>query len=103
MATASDAKGVLPQWMQNLAVPGAVAKDVEMFLSWIPSQRNDSNGKPAPITKSASPEKTLPAAPASNENVPFENIPPPISKVNDKPVFQRAESANKVLPAAPVQ
>ncbi|KUJ22419.1 uncharacterized protein LY89DRAFT_554026, partial [Mollisia scopiformis] len=39
MATASDAGGVLPQWMQNLAVPGAVAKDVEMFLSWIPSQR----------------------------------------------------------------
>jgi hypothetical protein len=98
MATASDAKGVLPQWMQNLAVPSAVAKDVEMFLSWIPSQRNDSNGKPAPISKNASPEKNLPAAPASNENV-----PPPISKVNDKPTFQRADSANKDLPAAPVQ
>ncbi|PBP27403.1 hypothetical protein BUE80_DR001670 [Diplocarpon rosae] len=40
MATASDARGVLPQWMQNLAVPAKVAKDVEMFLAWIPSQRN---------------------------------------------------------------
>lgn len=40
MATASDAGGVLPQWMQNLAVPSAVAKDVDLFLGWIPSQRN---------------------------------------------------------------
>ncbi len=47
MATASNAGGVLPQWMQNLAVPGVVAKDVELFLSWIPSQR----GKPTPISK----------------------------------------------------
>ncbi|KAL2074273.1 hypothetical protein VTL71DRAFT_8051 [Oculimacula yallundae] len=39
MATASDAGGILPQWMQNLAVPAAVAKDVEMFMAWIPSQR----------------------------------------------------------------
>lgn len=39
MATASDAGGVLPQWMQNMAVPGAVAKDVEMFMTWISSQR----------------------------------------------------------------
>ena len=33
MATASDAKGVLPIWMQNLAVPTAVAKDVDFFMS----------------------------------------------------------------------
>ncbi|EKD16824.1 uncharacterized protein L3040_001108 [Drepanopeziza brunnea f. sp. 'multigermtubi'] len=39
MGTASDAGGVLPQWLQNLAVPGAVAKDVDMFLRWIQSQR----------------------------------------------------------------
>lgn len=42
MATASDAKGVLPQWMQNVAVPGQVAHDVDMFLKWIPSQRTKS-------------------------------------------------------------
>jgi Protein of unknown function (DUF3074) len=39
MATVSDAGGVLPHWMQNLAVPSAIAKDVELFLAWIPSQR----------------------------------------------------------------
>ncbi|RFU25477.1 hypothetical protein B7463_g10855, partial [Scytalidium lignicola] len=39
MATASNAAGVLPQWMQNMAVPGVIAKDVEYFLSWISSQR----------------------------------------------------------------
>jgi hypothetical protein len=43
MATASDAGGVLPQWMQNLAVPSAVAKDVEMFMTWIPGQRKTSD------------------------------------------------------------
>ncbi|TAQ88889.1 hypothetical protein B7494_g2818 [Chlorociboria aeruginascens] len=39
MATASDAKGVLPQWMQNMGVPSVIAKDVDMFLAWIPGQR----------------------------------------------------------------
>jgi len=39
MATASDAGGVLPQWMQNMAVPGVVAKDVDYFLSWISKER----------------------------------------------------------------
>ncbi|KIN04780.1 hypothetical protein OIDMADRAFT_192146 [Oidiodendron maius Zn] len=41
MATVSDAGGVLPHWMQNLAVPSAIAKDVELFLAWIPSQRKE--------------------------------------------------------------
>lgn len=40
MATASDVGGVLPQWMQNLAVPGEITKDVQKFLAWIPSQRS---------------------------------------------------------------
>lgn len=39
MATASDAGGVLPQWMQNLVVPGKIADDVDLFLRWIQSQR----------------------------------------------------------------
>ncbi|KAK3934787.1 hypothetical protein QBC46DRAFT_70027 [Diplogelasinospora grovesii] len=39
MATASDAGGVLPQWMQNMAVPGQIAKDVPLFLSWIAKER----------------------------------------------------------------
>lgn len=96
MATASDAGGVLPQWMQNLAVPGAVAKDVELFLSWIASQRGES--KPAPISKSEAPEKSLPAAPA-----PSNGAPPPITKADPNPGITRRESSNKDLPAAPPQ
>ncbi|RNJ59318.1 hypothetical protein D7B24_002696 [Verticillium nonalfalfae] len=40
MATASDAKGVLPMWVQTRAVVGVVAKDVELFLSWIADRRD---------------------------------------------------------------
>ena len=97
MGTASDAGGVLPQWMQNLAVPGAVAKDVEMFMAWVPSQRNvNGHDKPAPISKSANGDKTLPKGPAAT-------APPPISKIDDKSPMSRADSANKDLPAAPGQ
>ncbi|KIV78196.1 hypothetical protein PV11_09936 [Exophiala sideris] len=35
MATASDAKGNLPMWMQKMSLPGAIAKDVGLFLKWI--------------------------------------------------------------------
>ena len=96
MATASDAGGVLPQWMQNLAVPGKVAKDVEMFMTWIPTQRNRQDKPPAPISKSAGEDKTLPAAPTADG-------PPPISKTEEKPSISRADSSNKDLPAAPAR
>ncbi|KAK0730662.1 hypothetical protein B0H67DRAFT_639138 [Lasiosphaeris hirsuta] len=39
MATASDAKGGIPMWMQTLAVPGQIAKDVPNFLAWIAKER----------------------------------------------------------------
>ncbi|KAH8675653.1 hypothetical protein BX600DRAFT_453211 [Xylariales sp. PMI_506] len=39
MATASDAGGVLPMWVQNMAMPGVVWKDVPLFLSWIAKDR----------------------------------------------------------------
>ncbi|RMD43869.1 hypothetical protein DV735_g1228, partial [Chaetothyriales sp. CBS 134920] len=35
MATASDAKGILPMWMQKLALPGTLPKDVGYFIKWI--------------------------------------------------------------------
>jgi hypothetical protein len=75
MATASDAGGVLPQWMQNLAVPSAVAKDVELFLGWIPSQRNGEppNSNPGPT------ENKLPAAPLNG------TTPNPISQSGNQP------------------
>jgi hypothetical protein len=35
MSTASDAKGNLPMWMQKLAMPGQLPKDVSYFMKWI--------------------------------------------------------------------
>lgn len=70
MATASDAGGVLPQWMQNLAVPGKVAKDVDMFLAWIPSTRS----KPTPISK---------------DEAAGDAVPVPISKSEGEPALQQ--------------
>ncbi|EHA53668.1 hypothetical protein MGG_04364 [Pyricularia oryzae 70-15] len=39
MATASDAKGILPRFAQDLAVPDQIVKDVPLFFDWIDSQR----------------------------------------------------------------
>ena len=41
MATASDAKGSLPMWMQKLGVPGAVVKDVGLFVDWVKGRRRE--------------------------------------------------------------
>ncbi|QIW95525.1 hypothetical protein AMS68_001043 [Peltaster fructicola] len=41
MATASDAKGNLPMWAQKLGVPGAVVKDVGLFMDWRMRERNN--------------------------------------------------------------
>lgn len=40
MATASDAKGWLPMWVQKLGIPGAIVKDVGLFIGWIAKQRS---------------------------------------------------------------
>lgn len=45
MATASDAKGVLPMWAQKLGVPGAVVKDVGLFIEWTGKRRGDGKGR----------------------------------------------------------
>lgn len=39
MATASDAKGNLPMVVQKLGVPGAIVKDVGLFMKWIAEKR----------------------------------------------------------------
>lgn len=44
MATASDAKGVLPMWAQKLGVPGAVVNDVGFFMKWTADNRVRSQG-----------------------------------------------------------
>jgi len=86
MGTASDAGGLLPQWMQNLAVPSAIAKDVSMFLAWIPTTRGRQS-KPAPISKS---DDNAPPI------TPMNSIPLPISKNGG--VAVGPGSATKFLP-----
>ncbi|KAH8910856.1 hypothetical protein BR93DRAFT_955887 [Coniochaeta sp. PMI_546] len=44
MATASDARGVLPMWVQTRAVPGQIAKDVGLFLGWVKEERRKGKG-----------------------------------------------------------
>ncbi|RMY68865.1 hypothetical protein D0863_06830 [Hortaea werneckii] len=39
MGTASDAKGALPMFMQKLGTPGAVIKDVGLFIDWAGKRR----------------------------------------------------------------
>jgi hypothetical protein len=39
MATASDAKGVLPMAVQKLGIAGAIVKDVGLFLGWVQKKR----------------------------------------------------------------
>lgn len=39
MTTASDAKGWIPMCMQKMGVPGAVVKDVGLFIDWIAKER----------------------------------------------------------------
>ncbi|KOS16828.1 hypothetical protein ESCO_004751 [Escovopsis weberi] len=44
MGTVSDAGGLVPAWVQKMAVPGRVAKDVDMFLEWVDRERKKTNG-----------------------------------------------------------
>lgn len=46
MATASDAKGVLPQWVQKKAVPDAIAKDVKFVTDYL-REKYGGEGWPA--------------------------------------------------------
>ncbi|KAI1310373.1 hypothetical protein F5Y03DRAFT_37685 [Xylaria venustula] len=45
LGTASDAAGVLPLWIQDLAISGIVWKDVPLFLSWIAKERGKTDAK----------------------------------------------------------
>ncbi|KAH7022857.1 hypothetical protein EDB80DRAFT_695844 [Ilyonectria destructans] len=45
MGTASNAGGVLPAWMQRMAVPGQIAKDVDMFTQWVATEREKKDSE----------------------------------------------------------
>jgi hypothetical protein len=99
MGTTSEAGGFLKSvgWIQKMAMPGAIAKDVEMFMSWILTQRS----QPAPASSSApgSADKALPVAPEASSN----RAPPPISKDGEQPSIKRQDTSDKTLPAPPPQ
>lgn len=95
MATASDAGGVLPQWIQNLAVPTAIAKDVDMFLNWIAGQRT-SDGQTDPVSKPAS-KKNKTTPPIS----PSKDIPSHDSKDGDLALLESSHDTSRALPNPP--
>jgi hypothetical protein len=41
MATASDAKGNLPMWIQKTSIPGVLPKDVSYFMTWIKDEPDE--------------------------------------------------------------
>ncbi|KAF7545540.1 hypothetical protein G7Z17_g9091 [Cylindrodendrum hubeiense] len=45
MGTASNAGGVLPAWMQRMAVPGQISKDVNVFMHWIATERQKKDSE----------------------------------------------------------
>ncbi|RYP79404.1 hypothetical protein DL770_006676 [Monosporascus sp. CRB-9-2] len=45
MATAGDARGVLPAWLQNRAMPAVIWKDVPRFLAWVARERERQEGE----------------------------------------------------------
>ncbi|RYP23058.1 hypothetical protein DL765_001313 [Monosporascus sp. GIB2] len=48
MATAGDAGGVLPAWLQNRAMPAVIWKDVPRFLAWVAGEREKGEGGGVP-------------------------------------------------------
>ncbi|KAI0907113.1 hypothetical protein F4824DRAFT_480859 [Ustulina deusta] len=45
LGTASDAAGILPLWIQDLALADIVWKDVPLFLGWIAKERGKTDAK----------------------------------------------------------
>ncbi|KAI0818216.1 hypothetical protein GGR55DRAFT_624159 [Xylaria sp. FL0064] len=59
LGTASDATGVLPLWIQDLALVGIVWKDVPLFLGWIAKNRGKTSAPTsAPAADSGAKEET---------------------------------------------
>ncbi|KAI1356680.1 hypothetical protein F5Y01DRAFT_265469 [Xylaria sp. FL0043] len=59
LGTASDATGVLPLWIQDLALAGIVWKDVPLFLGWIAKARGKAaTPTSAPAADSGAKEET---------------------------------------------
>ncbi|KAK8027337.1 hypothetical protein PG991_004393 [Apiospora marii] len=89
MATASDAGGVLPSWVQNMAMPGIIWKDVPLFLKWIAGERLEKDvAKVGPLgtaSTAETPQKTASDTAAAAAAAP----PPPPARASR----QREEKA----------
>lgn len=82
MATAADAGGVLPQWMQNMAMSGLTPHDVEWYMEWVSKQRKEEGeGRPVPVKRMSSRlDRRLPPTPSDGASYPTALPPPPIFK-----------------------
>lgn len=58
MGTVSDAAGILPRWVQKRAVPAQIAKDVEMFLTWMTEERKRIVGTDKDTSTAANDSRT---------------------------------------------
>ncbi|KAI1142698.1 hypothetical protein F5Y05DRAFT_365785 [Hypoxylon sp. FL0543] len=94
MATASDAAGALPTWVQNLAAPGVIWKDVPLFLGWIAKERRKRGKATETVTTShnggskdkeeeAKGEEDGEAVPRASTGVEVSNVPTVSDGTND--------------------
>ncbi|GMM50559.1 hypothetical protein DASB73_015170 [Starmerella bacillaris] len=44
MATTSEAGGLIPRFIQRMALPGAIANDIPQFEKWINKKKKENNG-----------------------------------------------------------
>ncbi|KAI1118828.1 hypothetical protein F5Y14DRAFT_181762 [Nemania sp. NC0429] len=84
LGTASDAAGVLPLWIQDIALLGIVWKDVPLFLGWIAKERGNAgtNASSAP-----------PAGAGSDAKEQTEQSPDPTTGVAAEPTAAVSDAA----------
>ncbi|KAI1390155.1 uncharacterized protein F4822DRAFT_225813 [Hypoxylon trugodes] len=86
MATASDAGGILPAWVQNAAAPGVIWKDVPLFLSWIAKEREKSGQKKGGVTNTEvknTKEENEEVVPQASTGTEVNNVPSTSDGTND--------------------
>ncbi|EFZ00273.1 DUF3074 domain protein [Metarhizium robertsii] len=86
MGTVSDARGLLPRWIQKRAVPAQIAKDVDMFLGWIAEERKrvpaTDDDTPTPVTASGADAGTTSQVDSAHD---MNNAPPRPTVTDEKP------------------
>jgi hypothetical protein len=104
MTTASNASGVLPQWIQNMAVPGLIAHDVEWYMDFANKKRQGLGSAPAAAKYSNDVlNKELPRPPPISKIVTSDKVPAGASepKIVHPVPASLSVSLNKELPPLP--